>query len=79
MKHVSKLSIGYTNNELNTAFDVFISYIMLDCLISNPDRHHENWGFIVYDNEVYLSLTYDHASGLGCREPEHKKTFGISR
>lgn len=69
-----KLPIGYTNAELATTFDVFISYIMLDCLISNPDRHHENWAFVVIDDTVYLSPTYDHASGLGCRESDTKKS-----
>ncbi|MDM8559791.1 hypothetical protein [Candidatus Parabeggiatoa sp. HSG14] len=74
MKHPSfKLPIDYVNTQLTTVFDVFMSYVMLDCLISNPDRHHENWGFIVYDNEIYLSPTYDHASGLGCRETEKNK------
>ena len=68
-----KLPINYANPQLKKVFDVFMSYIMLDCLISNPDRHHENWGFIVYDNEIYLSPTYDHASGLGCRETEANK------
>lgn len=74
MKHDTvKLPIGYENENLKNAFDVFISYIMLDCLISNPDRHHENWGFIVGDNNIYLTPTYDHASGLGCRESEKNK------
>jgi len=68
-----KLPISYGNTQLKRVFDVFMSYIMLDCLISNPDRHHENWGFIVYDNKRYLSPTYDHASGLGCRETEANK------
>lgn len=48
---------------------LFIGYLMFDCWISNPDRHHENWGFIfdVINNSVHLAPTYDHASGLGCR------------
>jgi hypothetical protein len=48
---------------------------MLDCLISNQDRHHENWSWILSpSNEVFLSPTYDHASGLGCRESDEEKT-----
>jgi len=68
-----KLPINYENKELKTAFDLFISYILLDCLISNSDRHHENWGWIIGDSNVHLSPTYDHASGLGCRENDTKK------
>ncbi|WP_300673901.1 hypothetical protein [Desulfoluna sp.] len=42
---------------------------MLDTLISNQDRHHENWGFIEDHTQKisYLAPTYDHASSLGCR------------
>ncbi|NQY24279.1 MAG: phosphatidylinositol kinase [Campylobacteraceae bacterium] len=65
--------INYESSEMNSAFDVFVGYIMLDCLISNPDRHHENWGLVVDNKKVYLTPTYDHASGLGCREPEERK------
>ena len=47
----------------------FIAYLIFDCLISNQDRHHENWGLIVKEKgEVSLSPSYDHASSLGCRE-----------
>src|SRR5690606_22377951 len=28
------------------AFDSFVGYLMLDALIGNTDRHHENWGVI---------------------------------
>jgi hypothetical protein len=74
MKNKSILMpLNYKNDNLDTAFDVFISYIMFDCLISNSDRHHENWGWIIYENKIYLSPTYDHASGLGCRESDLKK------
>lgn len=29
--------------EVETAFDAFVGYLMLDVLIGNTDRHHENW------------------------------------
>lgn len=31
---------------IETAQDLFIGYILLDALIGNGDRHHENWGFV---------------------------------
>jgi len=64
--------ISYHEN-LTNAFEMFIGYIVLDCLISNQDRHHENWGIIVYRDEIFLSPTYDHASGLGSKEGEERK------
>jgi hypothetical protein len=49
------------------AGDVFCGYLMLDVLISNQDRHHENWAIIVDNNtgEHFLCPTYDHAASLG--------------
>lgn len=52
--------------EFVLALDVFIGYLMLDAWIANQDRHHENWGFLVFPGKGrYLAPTYDHASGLG--------------
>ena len=43
------------------------SYAVLDGLISNSDRHHENWGLIYTDTEraYILAPSFDHASSLG--------------
>jgi hypothetical protein len=48
-------------------------YIVLDALICNTDRHHENWGFLTTyktgDTGITVSLrmapSFDHASSLG--------------
>ncbi len=49
------------------AGDLFCGYLLLDALISNQDRHHENWAIITNneDNTHSLSPTYDHAACLG--------------
>jgi hypothetical protein len=58
--------------------EVFVGYLMLDALIGNTDRHHENWGLIdVFDPATdiqsrHLAPTYDHASSLGRNESEEK-------
>lgn len=48
------------------------SYMVLDALIGNVDRHHENWGLVGRPETgqqgkflVYVAPTYDHASCLG--------------
>ncbi|HEY1683168.1 MAG TPA: hypothetical protein VGG19_00265, partial [Tepidisphaeraceae bacterium] len=49
----------------------FVGYLMLDALIGNTDRHHENWGVIVIRIagstlvEAELAPSFDHASCLG--------------
>jgi hypothetical protein len=51
---------------VKTALQFFIGYLMLDCLISNQDRHEENWGMIFTKDKTYhLAPTFDHAASLG--------------
>ena len=44
-------------------------YLVLDALIGNTDRHHENWGILFKlageDLEWLLAPSFDHASSLG--------------
>lgn len=66
---------------VKTAVDVFVGYLLLDALIGNTDRHHENWaviesyGFEAQELVFYLHLapTYDHASCLGRNELDAKR------
>lgn len=57
------------------AFATFIGYLLLDALIGNTDRHHENWGIELTRQQgrhiVRLAPSYDHASSLG-RELDDK-------
>ena len=57
----------------------FVGYLMLDALVGNTDRHHENWGVLqtitINDDREKMQLgisikmglapTFDHASSLG--------------
>lgn len=57
---------SYDTSDLS-ASDVFCGYLLLDALISNQDRHHQNWAVIVDQDtgKQYLCPTYDHAASLG--------------
>ena len=48
---------------------LFAKYLMLDAIIGNTDRHHENWGIIRKRiNESWveeIAPSFDHASSLG--------------
>ncbi len=55
----------------------FAGYVVLDGVIGNTDRHHENWGVIHPKlSEVgtveYMAYSFDHASSLG-RELEDER------
>ena len=48
---------------------VFASYLILDAVIGNTDRHHENWGIQVRHIgskfRIRIAPSFDHASSLG--------------
>ena len=66
------------SDAINTASDVFIGYLLLDALIGNTDRHHENWGLLLRPGPDglgrELAPTFDHASSLGRNEPDERRT-----
>lgn len=53
--------------DLKQTLSGLASYAVLDGLIRNTDRHHENWGLIYRNSTSAYSLapSYDHASSLG--------------
>lgn len=55
----------------------FAAYVVLDAVIGNTDRHHENWGLLVETTEKgprgFLSPTFDHASSLGRELRDEKR------
>jgi hypothetical protein len=67
---------------INTASEVFVGYLMLDALVGNTDRHHENWGLISHASsgrhEVRLAPTFDHASSLGRNETDVRRTARLA-
>lgn len=71
-KIIQKVPLGWQHTDrIRNAFDVFIGYVMLDTLISNQDRHNENWAMIVGPHGASLAPSFDHASSLG-RNESHK-------
>lgn len=62
-----------------TAKRQLASYLVLDALIGNTDRHHENWGLLLTRSTSglrgLLAPTFDHASSLG-RELSDEKRRG---
>ncbi|WP_437929388.1 HipA domain-containing protein [Sorangium sp. So ce291] len=68
---------GVASADLVTAVDWFLGYLMLDALIGNTDRHHENWAVLVRigQAERYAALapSYDHASSLGRELKDHER------
>ena len=47
----------------------FAGYLVLDAVIGNTDRHHENWGLLIHRvgdrRRGRLAPSFDHASSLG--------------
>lgn len=63
------------NSPVDKASSLFCGYLLLDAVISNQDRHHENWALILKVNtrEKFLSPSYDHAASLGFNLSDDEK------
>ena len=67
VKALRNLRAGGNGGDLEQTLSGLASYAILDGLIRNTDRHHENWGMI-YDDATrtyFLAPSYDHATSLG--------------
>lgn len=61
--------------EICSAEDVFAGYLLLDALVGNQDRHHENWALVSsQEYDLTLAHTFDHASSLGRNETDAART-----
>lgn len=61
--------------DLPSAADWFVGYLLLDALVANGDRHHENWGVLQSaGSPVCLAPSYDHASSLGRELRDSERT-----
>lgn len=66
------------SDQIKTAFDLFLGYLMLDAWIANQDRHHENWGLISNSGLIYLAPSYDHAASLGQNETDENRRIRLT-
>lgn len=61
-------NVAPPDSMMPSSFGAFVGYLLLDALIGNTDRHHENWGVIVAtgggSRRLTLAPSYDHASSL---------------
>lgn len=64
---IEKKPLGFNAlSNIKKAGEFFLGYLMLDALISNQDRHNENWGMIqTVKDRRHLALTFDHGASLG--------------
>lgn len=64
---------------ISTALDVFIGYLMFDAWIANQDRHDENWSILkALTGKVFLAPSYDHGSSLGRNETDDNRRIILS-
>lgn len=59
-----------------SAGEVFAGYLVLDALVANTDRHHENWGVLVgrSGEPAVLAPSFDHASSLGFQLSDERRS-----
>jgi hypothetical protein len=61
----------------------FAGMLVLDAMILNTDRHHENWAILMTSPEgdlthIQLAPSFDHASSLARNEPEQRCAMWLS-
>ena len=66
---ISAASEFFPNENLDGALTQLAEYMVLDAVITNTDRHHENWGLrfkLAVDSFPFtIAPSFDHASSLG--------------
>lgn len=71
------ISFGSFKN-IKTASDFFVGYLMFDALVSNQDRHNENWGMIVtITGDNHLAPSYDHGASLARNESDTTRSIRL--
>lgn len=77
---IQKKPLGFNElPDIKSAGEFFVGYLMLDALISNQDRHNENWGMIQrVSSECHLALTFDHGASLGKNISDDEKSERLS-
>lgn len=56
-----------------SAADAFASYMLLDALVANTDRHHENWAVLQHGGSSHLAPCYDLGTCLGFQLTDHER------
>lgn len=60
----------------------FAGYVVLDALIGNTDRHHDNWGLVELGapsaDRRSLAPSFDHGSSLGRELSDRKRTARLT-
>lgn len=74
-KIIKKKPLGFDAiNNIKSASDFFVGYLLLDALISNQDRHVENWGMIeTIKGTTHLAPSFDHAASMGRNESDDNR------
>lgn len=67
-------------SEIGDGSSAFAGYLMLDAVVGNQDRHHDNWGVIIGQRgERRIAPSFDPASCLGYQAPEVAKEQYLAR
>ncbi|WP_280399069.1 hypothetical protein [Nocardia carnea] len=62
-----------------SAFDVWVSYLLLDAWIGNTDRHAHNWGVVQHPatGDIYLGPSFDHGTSLASGETDDRRATRV--
>jgi len=58
---------------ISSATELFSGILVLDALVANTDRHHENWGALAKGPKRWLAPSFDQGTCLGFQEPDDQR------
>lgn len=74
---VEALRLAVPSDRYENVMTQFAGLLVLDALIGNTDRHHENWALLRISEmggSIGLAPSYDHASSLGRELQDERRT-----
>jgi len=66
MRVCDEILVSTYGMDRNVFMDFWAKALALDALISNTDRHAENWAVVQNSSTIKMAALYDNGSSLGC-------------
>jgi hypothetical protein len=58
---------------IDTGAELFVGYMLLDCYVTNSDRHDHNWSIMSVGERLELVPSFDHGISLGSTDEDDGK------
>ena len=82
-ENIRKAILGVCKGRCEEDLNQFAGFLVLDALVGNTDRHHENWALLRRESlqgvDYRLAPSFDHASSLGRELKDERRLLLLQR